>query len=146
MLRNEIPYLLLSEKVENFDFLENRSNKGKMICNLEKSTLLFIFSRPCSSCEKNISFWNAIAEICKTKLIFGIVVDDQEKSNSFKINANLDFRIIFPKNIDDFKRKFHLKTNHAHTILIEKNKVVFIKMGVLDERNFYEILKKCEKK
>lgn len=57
-IKKEIPFLILGERIEYFDLV---GVEGNAIDNsfLESSaySLVFIFERPCSKCNKNIAYW-----------------------------------------------------------------------------------------
>lgn len=140
-LREQIPCLLIDEKVGDFMVISAKSTAGPETLDLKDGMLLFVFSRPCSSCEKNIPFWNAIAELCDNVIIKGVIIDGNLTQQPE--NINIAFDIVSPSSQDDFMKKFHIRTNHAQTILIRNHRVEFIRMGILEESDLNEIVKRC---
>lgn len=50
-----LPYLLIGEKINYFDLLDKDANQISVSAfKSDRPVMIFIFSRPCSPCDKNI--------------------------------------------------------------------------------------------
>ena len=134
-IKNELPYFMPGERINYFDLIsvDNNSVDASVLRNSKKPSLIFIFTTPCSPCNKNIVFWNKLADIVKDKVsIYGIILDDVSQAYSFSESSKSYFGIYVPKRIDEFKNNMRLKLNIEQTILCEANKVKFAYIGTLD--------------
>jgi hypothetical protein len=134
-IKDELPYFMPGERINYFDLIsmDNNAVDVSVLKNSKKPSLIFIFTTPCSPCNKNIVFWNKLAEIMKDRVsIYGIILDDVSQAYSFSESSKSNFGIYVPKRIDEFKNNMRLKLNIEQTIICEANKVKFAYIGVLD--------------
>lgn len=147
-LTESLPYFVEGESIEYFDLISMSSERIDASA-LEGDTpiLIFIFSRPCSPCNKNIKFWKSIAGILKDKKnkIFGIALDNLSATYNFMKEARLNFDIYVPEELEIFLKRMRIKLNFAQTILYHKG-VKVQKLGPLEADEVTRIInyiKKC---
>ncbi len=103
--------------------------------------MIFIFSRPCSPCNKNIPYWEKISQLLNDQVsIYGIIPGDLTEAYNFADKAKLNFKIYVPEDIKKFAEHFRVKSNEARTILYD-GKVRLIKLGDLDGEAAVSIIK-----
>lgn len=144
-LRTKIPYLLPDEKIEYFDLIDKDAKKIDSTvlstASTAKPSLIFIFSRPCSKCNKNIYLWQKIAEISKGRInVYGIVLDSLGAAFDFEESANLNFKIFVPEDITKFKNSLRIVFNFSMSILYD-NGVKYMQLGELQSDDAVEIIK-----
>ncbi len=102
--------------------------------------MFFIFSRPCSPCNKNIVYWNKFAELLKEHVdCYGIVLNSLSEAYNFNEKRELKFKIYVPQNLDKFLKEMKLKLNFPQTILYT-NRVEMLKMGDLKPEDAVKII------
>lgn len=142
-LRKSIPYLQIGEKINNFDLLDKDARKinSSELHKDNQLSLIFIFSRPCTKCNKNVIYWQRLSRLVSGKAnTYGIVMDNPGTAFAFEESANLDFKIYVPENIQGFQERMRIKLNFSQTILY-KNGVRYMKLGDLDPDNAKQIIK-----
>lgn len=147
-IRNELPYFMYGERISKFDLvgMDNKTVDLSSLKNATNPSLIFIFTTPCSPCNKNIVYWSKLAEILQDKVsIYGIVLDDISQASSFSESSKLNFGIFVPVRLDEFKKSMRLKLNIEQTILCDKNKVEFVFLGVLEMNDLSRILDNINK-
>jgi peroxiredoxin len=144
-LRAKIPYLLPDEKIKYFNLVDKDAREIDSAVlsapGTSKPSLIFIFSRPCSECNRNIYLWNKIAEIAKDKVnVYGIVLDSLGAAFEFEESANLNFKIFAPEDISKFQRSLRIILNFSMSILYHEG-VKYMKLGDLQSDDAVEIIK-----
>ena len=141
-LRQHIPYLLPGEAIKYFNILDKDGHELDLSAlNSNRPALLFIFSRPCTKCNKNIIFWQKLAEIAMNKVdIYGIILDDLGKAFEFEEEAKLNFKIYVPDDIKKFEENLRIKLNFSQTI-VYFNGLKYLKMGDMDSEETIKIIK-----
>jgi len=141
-IKNSLPYLTQGEKIKYFDLISVDDERiDSSIFESNRPQLIFIFSRPCSPCNKNIIYWKKMAEILKDKVyVYGIILDDVNEAFSFSKNARLNFNIYAPENLNEFIKKLRIKLNFSQTIVYYKN-VKFVKLGDMESEEAVNIIK-----
>lgn len=143
-LRQSLPYLLKNETINYFELIGENGNQINHEA-INRPTFIFIFSRPCSPCDKNISLWNTFAELFQEKMdIFGIVLEEPEAIGYLREKVKLNFPLYSPRDINKFIPAFRLRLPHSQTIIIN-GKVTFQKTGELTQNDFSRIVEQCEK-
>jgi peroxiredoxin len=140
-IRSFLPFLIPGEKISYFDLIgENGENIDATLLDFQRPSVIFIFSRPCSPCEKNIAYWKKIFSIAKDKADFyGIVIDEPAAAFNFAHKANLKFKIYVPDDYQKFVDHLRLKTNFAQTILYHEH-VKLSYWGELDGKRATRII------
>ena len=130
----KIPYLTIGEHIDEFDLIgEDALEINASVFNSRRPAVIFIFSRPCNPCQKNIKYWRKMKEILKDRLDFyGIILDDAASAFSFSEKAKLNFKLYVPVDLDRFIQKMRVKLNFSQTILYSKNGVEYLKLGELE--------------
>jgi hypothetical protein len=143
-----LPYLLIGEKIEYFDLLdENAGPINVSAFDGDRPALIFIFSRPCSPCNKNIVYWRKMVEILKDEVNFyGIILDNPTQAFNFSDEAQLNFKIYVPRDLDKFILKQRIKLNYSQTILYSGNKVRYLKLGPLEGDEAVNIINMTKKR
>jgi hypothetical protein len=141
-LHSHIPNLLQDETIKYFDLLDKDGRELDISAlNTQNPVLLFVFSRPCTKCNKNIIFWQKLTEIAQNKVdVYGIVLDDLGKAFEFEEEAKLNFKIYVPENIKKFEKNLRIKLNFSQTI-VYSNGVKYLKMGNLQGEETVKIIK-----
>lgn len=132
--KKALPYLTPGESIDVFDLLDEGANQvNASALKTDRPALIFIFSRPCSPCEKNIVYWRKMHEVLKDGVDFyGIILGDATTAFNFAENAKLDFKLYIPANLDKFIEVMRIKLNFSQTILYAKNEVKYLKLGNLE--------------
>ena len=97
----------------------------------EKPTLIFIFSRPCSPCDRNVVLWKRLYSIlnrinCNIR-IFGLILNQPGKEKEVeKLNLNFEVYYLSYEAIQLLKNsKYNI--NASQTILYEQGiKLYFV--------------------
>jgi peroxiredoxin len=141
-LKAEMPSLTVGEKINYFDLNGVDENKVDIIAfRNSQPSLIFIFSRPCSPCNKNIPYWEKISELINGQVsIYGIILTDLTEAYNFADDAKLNFKIYVPEDIKKFAEHFRIKSNEARTIVYD-GRVRLIKLGDLDGEAAVSIIK-----
>lgn len=132
-IKEQIPFLIEGESINYFDLegMDASSVDAVSLRNGKKLKLFFIFSRPCSVCNKNILYWNKMAELLQNKAdCYGIVLDNLTEAYNLKEKANLKFDVYVPKDVDRFIKQMKLHLNYPQTI-VYTGKVEFTGLGPL---------------
>lgn len=112
-IADELVNLQVGESIDEMALI---SEDGTTVNGFKMSTYdtaaVFIFSRPCSPCNKNIPYWRRVSSLKKTD-IFGIIVEDATKMANFAESMDLNFKLYCPEDIIKFKENFRLKFDLA---------------------------------
>lgn len=140
--RAALPYLVNGESITYFNLVDdNAQSSDRSILDDSRPTLIFIFSRPCSPCNKNIVYWKKMAKLLKDKAnIYGIVLNDASKAFSFSEEAKLNFKIFIPQDLDTFIQTMRLKMNLSQTIIYHNGGVRKLKLGELDGKEAIQFI------
>lgn len=143
-IRASIPYLLDGEQISYFDLMgQDYTYIDHKALDEQKPSLILIFSRPCSPCNKNILYWKKMATLFKNKVdIYGIVLNKSTENFEKLHQAKLNFKIFIPQDIEKFIKNMRIKLNLAQTIVYYKNKVQYLKLGKLDGDEATKVIKK----
>lgn len=142
-LKAHVPCLVEGERIEYFD-LKGMDEQVIDESNLEEegTSLIFIFSRPCSPCNRNIVFWNRTANILKDDVrVFGIILDDFSRAHDFSQSKKLHFNIYVPVDLNRFVEQWRLKLDLAQTVLYHDLQVKTVEIGDLNGQSFTEMVK-----
>ena len=140
-LVNSLPYFIKGEKIEYFDLINmNGKNVNDQLLLGDKPSLIFVFSRPCSPCNKNIIYWKNMAEIFKGKVnIYGVILNSATEAFNLKEKSKVDFHLFIPENINKFIKHFRIKLNLAETN-IYKDGVKYTSIGDLSGEEAVKII------
>ena len=144
-LTAELPNLLIGESVGEIELIpEDAASVNKFQMNIFDIAAIFIFSRPCKPCNKNIPFWRRISAMKKAE-VFGIILEDVTEMDNFSESMNLNFRLYTPESIKEFEKRFRMKFSLAQTLLLKRGKVIYVKVGQLTTEDYFEIAKNLKK-
>lgn len=143
MLRSSMPYLLHGEAIENFDLVDmNAAELDKSVLKKDVVSVIFIFERPCSPCDKNVTFYKKMVTILKARknvAFYGIVLDSIDEAASFAEQSRLPFNVYVPRDLDGFMKTMRVKLNLGQTI-IYTDKLNYIKLGQLSPKEMVKII------
>jgi peroxiredoxin len=147
-LAEEIPYITTHQEVEYFD-LTGVDESRVTLDELKKQdrALAYVFSRPCSPCNKNLVFWNKMAQILgKQVKIYGVVLGDLTEAYNFSQNAKLFFDIYVPDEVEMFVNAWKIRSNQPLTILLRNGKPALVVLGLLEAKDSGEFIKRVRDK
>lgn len=143
-IADELVNLQVDESIDEMVLI---SEDGTTVKRFKMSTYemsaVFIFSRPCSPCNKNIPFWRRIASLKKADIL-GIIVEDATKMANFAESMDLNFKLYCPEDISKFKENLRLKFDLAQTLLLRQGKIIYVKVGELTPQDYFEIASKLK--
>lgn len=129
----QIDYLGLMSTVENMPNLEKLDDSAVQV--------LYIFSQPCSPCDKNIIYLKKFARLLdKSVIIRGIAVGTLSEGYDFAQKVDLGFNIFVPQDLNRFKKEFRLKFKSSQLIVCQGSTIHFVKTGEISSEEFTEIL------
>lgn len=141
-LREALPYYLVGEEIDYFDIIDmDEKSIDRNALKGDRPSLIFIFSRPCSPCNKNIVFWQKMAEVLKGKVsVYGIILANVTEAYNFSQRAGLNFKIYVPQDIDTFIEKMRIKMNVSQTI-VYNGTVRLVKLGNMEGEEAVSVIK-----
>jgi len=144
-LINSLPYFIKGEKIKYFDLVDmNGKEINAQLLKKDTPSIIFIFSRPCSPCNRNIIYWRRMSDILKGKVnIYGIVLDSISNAKIFASKSELNFPIFVPQDLSGFIKRFRIKLNLPETILYKEGVIRSI-LGEVDGRGVAEIIKSAK--
>ena len=134
--------LVIGETIDYFDLISDDSSRlNSSVLDSSRPALIFILSRPCNPCQENFKYWRKIKEILGDRAnCYGIILDDISSAFTFAQDAQLNFKLYVPLDINKFKEKLRIKLSLAQTILYTGGQVKFLKLGTLDGEEATEII------
>lgn len=141
--RNALPYFLVGETIDYLELQSTDENvPGLRELPDNKLSILYIFSQPCTPCDKNLIYLKKFARLLdKSITIRGIVVGNLSEGYEFTQKAKLDFNIFVPEDLNRFIEAFRLKLKQSHLLVCKGKEIRFVKMGELSSDEFTQILK-----
>ena len=144
-LADKIPYITTNQDITYFD-LTGVDESRVTLEDLKKQekALVFVFSRPCSPCNKNLVFWNKMGQILGDEVkIYGIVLDDLTEAYNFSKKARLFFNIFIPDDLDMFVKAWKIRANQPMTILVRDGKPALVVVGLLEAEDTGEFISRA---
>lgn len=140
--RDSLPYLAVGEEIDYFDLTGmDAAAIDASVLKKDKPSLIFIFSRPCSPCNKNIVYWKKMAEVLKDKVhVYGIILGQPSEAYNFSEDVRLNFDIYVPENVDEFIRKMRVKLNFSQTIVYHEA-VRLVQLGNMEGEEAVSLIK-----
>jgi hypothetical protein len=139
--KDKIPYLLEGEQVENADLI---GQDGKFIdpLRIKKGiSIIFVFLKRCSPCDKNIIFWKKIAKLFKDEIsVTGVVLNTPTEAFNFENKTKLNFKIYVPDDLPAYIRDMRMMINQSQTIVLQDSRVKMVKLGDLDGNSAVKII------
>jgi hypothetical protein len=77
--------------------------------------------------------------------IIGLIPAGHQDAFAFEDKARLKFKICIPETLADVKDKLKIKMNLPYTMVIDKNRVAFIKVGDIEAEDLTTILRLIKK-
>jgi peroxiredoxin len=140
--KSSIPYLLKGEKIPDVDLIDKDANLIDPLKIRQGVSVIFVFLRNCSPCDKNIVFWKKITKLFKDNIsTIGIVLKPPTEAFSFAEKSKLNFKIYIPDDLPGFIKDMRLKINQSQTIVLQDGRVKRVKMGDLDAKGATEVIK-----
>lgn len=145
-LKNASPYLNENDTINEAVLLDSDGNPYNLKELSKEKTLIYVFRLPCLTCNQNLYLIKRLQEAVGKKLkILGIVPSSPQQAFEFEEKAKLDFKILIPENLKDFKDSVKLKENTAFTMLCKNSKIEFIRYNDLRADDITSILKFSKK-
>jgi peroxiredoxin len=139
--KEKIPYLLEGEKIANVDII---GQDGQFIDPLRLKqgiSVIFVFLKNCSPCDKNIIFWKKIAKLFDNKIsVTGVVLNTPTEGFNFENKTKLNFKIYVPDDLPEYTRDMRMMINQSQTIVLKDGRVKMVKMGDLDGKSAVEVI------
>lgn len=144
-LENSLPFLPYGERIKYFDLLDKEDKRiDKTFIEGNKISLIYVFERPCSPCNKNIMFWNKIASKFKDQVkVCGVIPEDFQDFFNQVERLRVNFRLFYPENLSKFLNELRIRTNTAQTILYSKG-VRHLIPGDLESEDIFLLMEKIK--
>lgn len=141
--QNALPYYIVGEKIDYLDLQSTDENvPGLKELPENKVSILYIFSRPCTTCDKNLIYLKKFGRLLdKSVAIRGVVLGNLSEGYEFTQKAKLDFNIFVPEDLKRFIHEFRLKFSYSQLIVCRGKEIMFVKMDELSTDEFVRILK-----
>lgn len=141
VLKNSLPFLAVGEKITYFDLLDEKQVKiDKEALDRNKISLVYIFQRPCSPCDKNIILLNKLIGQFAGKLeVYGVVIAGFQEFVNQVDNLKANFKLYYPEDPDRFLARFRLKTNLSQ-LLVYSDRVAYLALGELDNADMLALI------
>lgn len=145
-LKSHLHSLIPGEPIKHFDLISTLyESKTTSSYNNSGLSLIFIFERPCTPCNKSLTLWKRLARILEGKVeIYGIVLSDYSEAQRFSQNPGIKFNIYIPVDEFKFRQEYRLNLPFAQTLLVYEGKVQYIKLGNLKGEDFTELLQRIK--
>jgi peroxiredoxin len=144
-LRENIPHLLPGEEISYFQLIGTDTEAINLNALSEKLVFIYIFKTPCSKCNENVMCWNKMAKILKDKADFyGISLSGYADMLEISKSSGLNFSMYSPEDSEKFIRSWKLKFNIPQTIIYHNGKVLMVKLGNLNGKDYIKMLKKAK--
>lgn len=137
-----LPYFIPGERIDYLG-LQSTDEKAPNPEKLDDSAIqiLYIFSQPCSPCDKNIIYLKKFARLLdKSVIIRGIAIGTLSEGYDLAQKVDLGFNIFIPQDLDRFKKEFRLKFKSSQLIVCRGRTVLYVKTGEISSEEFPEIL------
>jgi peroxiredoxin len=140
-----IPYLLEGEKIKNVDLIDRDAQLTNPDQLKKGISVVFVFLKNCSPCDKNIIFWKKIAKLFKNRIsVVGVVLNTPTEAFSFADKAKLNFKIYVPDDLQKFTEDMRMTINQSQTIVLQDGRVKMVKLGDLGGNGATEVVKKLK--
>jgi hypothetical protein len=140
--RAKLPYLDIGEQIKYFDLIDEDSSRlDSTVINSGRPAMIFIFSRPCTPCQKNLGYWQKFKEILDGQMDFyGIALADASSTFNFAKQAKLNLKLYAPGDLNKFIQVFRIKLNLPQTIIYAQKEVKYLKLGDLEADEAVQII------
>jgi len=140
-LRDSLPYFLKGEKIEYFKLVDMEAKEiDHLSLGNSPVSIIFIMSRPCSPCDKNVIFFKKIAQVLENRVNFyGIVLDKPAEAMNFAEQAKPNFNVYVPDQLETFLTKMRLKLNLSQ-VIVYTDKVELVRLGELSGQDVTQII------
>lgn len=136
-------FLAVGDELKQLDLTDISNNQMTHRLNNGVS-ILFVFEKPCSPCNKNINYWNKIAILLrKSAQSYGIIEDDFENAKELKMHNRVIFPLYTPVNAEEFRRILPTSINLPQTVVVRDGKISNLYVGQLDADLVKEIVQKA---
>jgi len=143
--KNLIPYLLVGEEIKNVDLIDSDAQLIDPSQITKGVSVIFVFLKRCSPCDKNIIYWKKIAQMFENKIsVTGVVLNTPTEGFNFEKEAKLNFRVYVPDNLTKYTKDMRIRLNQSQTIVLRDGKVKLVTMGDLSGKNAIEIINKIK--
>ncbi len=140
--RSLVPHLTPGEAVPAGSFMNDQNQPVYLREQSDKPILLFIFERPCSTCTPSITFWMKLSELASKRAHIMGIIQDRVEMIRIAGTKRFPFQLISPVDGDEFVRTWRLRLNLAQTIILNGNRVEYVRLGNLGGADMQEIMRK----
>jgi peroxiredoxin len=101
--------------------------------------LFMCFEVPCAKCNKNLTSWMNLTQYFGDKIkVVGIIPDGDPKAFQLIEERQVTFPLYLPGDQKTLRQQMRLRGKRAQTIVVYKNKVKAVKIGILsrDDVNY----------
>jgi len=143
--KNLIPYLLVGEEIENVDLIDKDAQLIDPMQLKKGVSVVFVFLKECSPCDKNIVFWRKFAKLFDKKIsVTSVVLNTPTEGFKFAEKAKLNFNVYVPDDLPKYVRDMKMSINQSQTIILKDGRVEMVRVGILDSETAIEIMSKIK--
>lgn len=136
-----IPYLMEGEMIGSVDLIDKYAQPIDKSQLTKGVSIIFVFLKECSSCDKSILFWEKIAKLFDKKIsITGVVLNSPTDAFNFAKEAKLNFSIYVPDDLPSYTHDMRMLLNQSQTIVLQDGRVKKVKLGALDAVSAVDII------
>lgn len=136
-----IPYLLVGEEIKNVDLIDSEAQLIGPSKLTKGVSVIYVFLKNCSPCDKNIIYWKKIAKMFEKKIsIAGVVINTPTKAFNFEKEAKLNFKVYVPDNLTQYTKNMRIRLDQSQTIVLKDGRVKLVTMGNLSGKNAIDII------
>ena len=139
--KDALPFFIRGERID-YLALQSTDEHAPGLIGLPDNSLsiLYIFSRPCTPCDKNLIYLKKFARLLDESVVMrGIVVGNLSEGYEFTQKANPGFAIFVPEDLNRFVKEYRLKFNHSQFIVCLGCEISFVKTGEFSDEEFIRI-------
>lgn len=142
--KDVLPYFIQGEKID-YLALQSTDDHVPGLTGLpdNKLSILYIFSRPCTPCDKNLIYLKKFARLLDESVVMrGVVLGNLSEGYEFTQKTNPGFAIFVPEDLKRSIKEYRLKFNESQFIVCRGSEISFVKTGEFSDEEFIRILNK----
>jgi len=133
-------FLSVGDDLKQLELVDIANNQKTHKLN-DGVSILFVFEKPCSPCNKNINFWNKIAILLREKVqTYGIIEEDFSNARETKLQNRVVFPLYAPVDVDEFRKVIPTSINLPQTVVVMNGKVSNLYVGQLSPESVKDIM------
>lgn len=108
-------------------------------------TLFISFKAPCTACNPDISTFVNLKKYYGNKInILGVIPDGNQTGFQLQTEGKVNFPLYIPIEPREFRQKIRLLNNTEQIFLLDKNKIISVKSGLLSDDDVRELQAKID--